>query len=429
MAWSERLPSGKYRGCYRDHTGKTRRVAGTFTQRAQALRKAAAAEDDARKAGWRDPDDARRTWGNWCEEWWPTRDVEPSTLKADTGRRDNYLMPRWRDVPLADIRRHDVKAWATTLRKHTKYRCPERTCDGTDPACEDVDTHEQRGLSANTVQRIVHLLSASLAAAVDAEIIPGNPAARLKLPPGAQAMDRYLERAEYVAIREELDQENALIADALAHLGLRWGEMAGLHRHRVDLRRGQVRVVEAWDTKGRQIKAYPKGRKIRTVPIPEWLVDDLRAWFQTHPDPGGCGLRHAEGVCRSGLVFTAPEGGVLSHSNWRNRVWTKVIELAQVDDDGAKRAVGHVRIHDLRHTYASWLIQDGASLEEVGQLLGHVSPLTTRRYAHLQENAGHARILTALPRPVVGRRGAERGANSHTIRLDETSPLPTGNPV
>lgn len=51
----------------------------------------------------------------------------------------------------------------------------------------------------------------------------------------------------------------------------------------------------------------------------------------------------------------------------------------------ARLAVGlpHVRLHDLRHTYASWLIQGGQSLSAVQDLLGHTTPTMTRRYAHL----------------------------------------------
>lgn len=65
--------------------------------------------------------------------------------------------------------------------------------------------------------------------------------------------------------------------------------------------------------------------------------------------------------------------------------------------DAACRAagVGHVRVHDLRHTYASWLLQSGVDLAEVGRLLGHTSPLTTQRYAHLAETPSAA-VLEAL---------------------------------
>jgi site-specific recombinase XerD len=52
----------------------------------------------------------------------------------------------------------------------------------------------------------------------------------------------------------------------------------------------------------------------------------------------------------------------------------------------------------MRHTYASWLIQYGISLEEVGRVMGHVSTATTRKYSHLAD-VPTDHIMAALPRP------------------------------
>ena len=70
----------------------------------------------------------------------------------------------------------------------------------------------------------------------------------------------------------------------------------------------------------------------------------------------------------------------------------------QVSFSRARAAVGinDVRIHDLRHTYASLLIQNGVSLYEVQKLLGHSSPNMTQRYAHLNPNS-LKQIVNNLP--------------------------------
>lgn len=367
MAWAEQLKSGRYRGVYRDAMGKRRSV-GTFPHKAKAQRAASTAEDRARRSLWADPNAGKRTWGEWCDEWWPTRGVEPSTLSVDANRRKVHLA-RWEDAPIGSIRRHDVKEWAAQLRR--------------------------RGVSPPTAQRAIHLLSASLAAAVDAEVIEANPASRISLPPGGQVMERFLTPEEFGKILAEMPtRTDQLVAKLLAYTGLRWSEMAGLHWSRVDLERGVVWVVETLARDGRAIKAYPKGRDARDVPLPPWLVDDLAAVKPAH---GQCGLQHlnSRARCKSRLVFTAQRGGPLQNNNWRNRVWDPTLALADV---------GHARPHDLRHTYASWLLQAGVPLAEVGRLLGHKSPATTNKYAHLARRPDE-QIMAALGAPFLPHEG------------------------
>lgn len=357
MAWAERLPSGKYRGLYRDAQGK-RRSAGTFSHKPKAVRAAGSKEEQARKAMQRDPEAFKRPWLEWCEEWWPTRTVAASTLRMDAARRKNYLDPRWGSVAIGSITRQDIKAWAAQLRRD--------------------------GLGPESVKRCVHLLSASLVAAMDAEVIDANPAARIKLPGGALAPERYLTREEYDAIRAQLPTTgDQFIADLLVHTGLRWGEAAGLHRARVDLARGNIRVVETFDESDGTMAPYPKGKRVRDVP----LTPELSAWLaESTWSRKDCGVEHSTGRCPGPLLVTTEEGAALRNSNWSYRVWKPAVEAS---------GVGHARIHDLRHTYASWLLQQGLSLAEVGDLLGHVSSQTTQRYAHLA-GTRHDSVRAAL---------------------------------
>jgi integrase len=120
------------------------------------------------------------------------------------------------------------------------------------------------------------------------------------------------------------------------------------------VKRGTLRVAEVWDNATHSMSAYPKGRKIRDVPIPDWVLEQVEPLLGT-----------------PGRIF-----GDLDIDNWRKRVWLPTVEAAGLQ---------HVRIHDLRHTYASTLLSNGASLAQVGLLLGHESPETTQRYAHWME--------------------------------------------
>lgn len=360
MAWAEKLPSGKYRGVYRDASGK-RRSAGTFTHKPRAERAAAAKEEHARKAMTRDPEAYKRPWGEWADEWWPTRGVEASTLRHDAARRRNHLDPHWATVPIGSITRQDVKAWVAALRRD--------------------------GLGAESAKRCAHLLSASLSAAVDAEVVDANPAARLKMSKGAQAQERFLSRDEYDALWDAMPTAtDRLILETLCYTGLRWGELAGLHRSRVDLRRGLLRVVETYDETARTMSPYPKGKSVRDVPLTDSLIEAFKALA---PRVGGCGVDHAAGRCPSPLLLTSDEGHPLRNSNWAYRVWRPAV---------ARADVGHVRPHDCRHTYASWLLQAGYPLAEVGKLMGHRSTQTTDKYAHLAETRS-IDVLAALADP------------------------------
>ncbi len=79
-----------------------------------------------------------------------------------------------------------------------------------------------------------------------------------------------------------------------------------------------------------------------------------------------------------------------------------------------------VRLHDLRHTYASSLVSGGVSLHIVGRLLGHTQPQTTARYAHLDDHAlrdatnGFGRLVE----------GARQGREAEVVQLKGGAPKP-----
>ena len=349
MPWVEQLPSGKYRARYYLPDGSKRTVKEHFTHKRRAQNAAIDAEAKASAPGWRDPRAAEKTWKEWCDEWWPTRPVEPGVLKRDMSSRDSCLLPKWGSVQLVDITRHDIKAWAAELRKG--------------------------GMAPSTVKKRVYLLSASLSAAVDAEVLTVNPAYRINLPGGQTDRRRYLTRAEASRLMAQFNPpvKHTVGTDLVPMLfgtGMRWGEAVGLQIERVNLKRSTIRIAEVWDDETRQLKKYPKGRRIREVPIPSWVMPHLVSAIAGRS---------------TGFVFLS-NGVPIHHSNWRNRVWVPAVR---------RTGLGRVVIHDTRHTYASWLIQGGVSLAEVGRLLGHVSPATTQIYAHLAD-VPREQILSVL---------------------------------
>lgn len=331
MAWVEQLPSGAWQARYKTPEGK-KRSAGTYAHKRMAERKAASAEEKAFQFRSRDTDASKRTWGDWCDYWWPTRDVAPGTLARDASPVKNYLRPKWGNVALEDITRHDVRTWISELRR--------------------------ADLASSSISRYLSIFTASLTAAVDAEILPFHPALNIKFDHGEVDVQRYFTHEEEEALLGVLNDRDRMLVHILFHTGMRWGEAIGLKVKRVDLKRGQIRIAEVWDNKTRTLRAYPKGRRIRTVPIFDETIPYLMELIAGRSD---------------GFVFAER----LDIDNWRKRVWDQALEDAHI---------GEARIHDTRHTYASWLLQSGISLAEVGRLLGHVSAATTQRYAHLAES-------------------------------------------
>ncbi len=133
--------------------------------------------------------------------------------------------------------------------------------------------------------------------------------------------------------------------------GVRQSELLRLRWSDVDLDRNRLRVL------------LSKNGESRSVYLPKAAADALRV------------LKARKLVALQ--VFVDAEGKPLGN-NWREHRWRSVRKSAGLTD---------FRWHDLRHSCASFLAQQGASLLEIGSVLGHKSPSMTRRYAHLVEGA------------------------------------------
>lgn len=354
MAWAEKLPNGRYRGVYRDARKRRQYLYGEdkkgYTQPAQAKREAAAKEVEARNPRARHPDGGKIPWGEWADLWWPTRKVAASTAKADKSKLETHVRPRWGEVALEEITRTDVQEW--------------------------VDELDTTHLSASTIHKCFRLLSSSLKAAtlVEPRRLDTTPAKSIQLPVIGPTDERFLEREEFDDLVAMMpDPQSVMICRLLVGTGMRWGEMVALHRRHVDLKAKRVDIVAAYDAEENGIR-YPKGKKKRAVPITDELVEQLREWMADRPVALKCGTRHLKGSsCSSDLVIPGVGGAVVDYYHFEQYVWRVAVSLAQL---------GKVTIHDLRHSFASWLIQADIPIDVVQELLGHEDLKTTQRYAH-----------------------------------------------
>ena len=176
-------------------------------------------------------------------------------------------------------------------------------------------------------------------------------AAELVEAPQPVGEDRPLERA--VALRDRA------ILELMYGSGLRVAEVAGLTVDRLDLGRGRVVVMG-------------KGSKEREVPMSDPAVEAIEAYLA------------------GGRARMAPEGSPAAFFNRRSKpIGTRDIRRL-VGRYGARMLSGrHVTPHTLRHSFATHLLEGGADIRAVQELLGHASVATTQRYTHVS----HSRLV------------------------------------
>jgi integrase len=143
--------------------------------------------------------------------------------------------------------------------------------------------------------------------------------------------------------------------------GMRRGEILNLRWEHVDLRNKLVHVQSVGDFKTK------KGKR-RTIPLHESAVYILNA---------------RQGRNTSPFVFTLNGQRILE--DWLTHLFKRYVRHAKLADD-------RLHFHSLRHTFATWLVQSGASLYEVQRLLGHSNPRTTEVYSHLASSELHKTV-------------------------------------
>lgn len=253
------------------------------------------------------------------------------------------------------------------------------------------------GAAAKTIANKHGLLSAALNAAVRAGHIPSNPAVGVRLPRSERGEMRFLSHEEFAALVAEIPDYWQPMIRFMVSSGARLSEVTALRPSDVNRAQSTVRIVRAWkrNPDGHEIGAPKTQRSIRTINVPKSVLDDLtydNDWLFIN---SGRGARS--------------RGGPVRASNLRVNVWVPAVERVwpSVDADGkALKHPPHPRLHDLRHTCASWLIQGGTPLPVVQAHLGHESIKTTvDRYGHLDRrnfSAAADIIGAALGAGIVG---------------------------
>lgn len=238
---------------------------------------------------------------------------------------------------------------------------------------EDIDR------APKTKKNVHALLSSCLAWAVGQGLLTKNTAAGISSPKGSLRPREavFLNRAEVDMIACEVGQYESFV-QFLAGTGLRYGEATALSRRnfaQVDDQHLAVTVNRAWKStsRGMQLGSPKTTTSVRTVTLSRSLTEQVQSLLRTKK--------------YDDLVFSKADGSYLRPGHFYSYHWSPALERL-LDAEPAPLLLQRPRVHDLRHTHASWLIDAGVPLPVIQKRLGHASISTTIDvYGHLANDA------------------------------------------
>lgn len=320
------------------------------------------------------------TLSGWIDMWWPSYEValKQSARISSRGIVNRYIRPMLGGLELGDIDALTVQRWVADLKAgktHVKHPKP---------------------LARKTAANAHGLLHKIMAEAVVARLIRNNPCATTKLGQKTHHEMKFLTEPEAERLIAAIPEHYRPLILVLLGTGLRWGEAVGLRVKDVDVLGGRLRVTrnlqELADT-GELVEEAPKsaaGRRTVT------FTKDVALVFADL-----VGSKDSDEH-----VFLAPKGGMT-----RYRVFFPIWCRARIE-----AALPEVRIHDLRHTHAAWLIASNIPLTAIQRRLGHSSiRVTSDLYGHLMPEIDD-KIVSALDARL------PRGSSGGAFKVPETSP-------
>ncbi|WP_427130278.1 tyrosine-type recombinase/integrase [Pseudarthrobacter sp. S9] len=338
---------------------------------------------------WRDPDTGKaERWthdtAEAAEMWKRLLDANGQSLKqAERLAEDGKLMgPTVAELmsthisELTDVGPYMLKRYKNAIGNHFSGPIGMRKAAAVD--YEDVvrwiKYMQGKGLGSKTIANQHGFLSATMTTAVRKGFRTDNPCKGVKLPKAAATSDviRFIDRPGWDRIMAGMDAHFVPFFQLLVGTGLRFGEATALlaSDFKLDGATPTVRITKAWkeDGDGGYYIGPPKTRRsVRTVSLAPSTVNIIRATVEA---AGG------------GYVFVLKRGGVMRSGSTYNRAWEPALKAAGIPK------LERPRVHDVRHTHASWMIAAGMEIFALSRRLGHESITTTMdRYSHLLPDA------------------------------------------
>lgn len=263
---------------------------------------------------------------------------------------------------------HTVRAYATDLAAFRRFL--EREVPGADPAAVDrrairryLGSLLEQGRARRSVARSLACLKSFYAFLHRRGLHRSNPAAGVSSPRLEKTLPEFLDEraaADLMAVPDRstpAGSRDAAILELLYSAGIRLGELVGLDIRDADPRRGTVKV-------------RGKGAKERIVPIGRPAADALTAYLRVRERL----VREGRPLREPAALFITVTGRRINPRAVYGLVHQAVARVAEV-----RRQSPHL----LRHSFATHLLDRGADLRAVKELLGHESLSTTQVYTHV----------------------------------------------
>lgn len=276
---------------------------------------------------------------------------------------------------------HTVKAYGRDLRQFAKFCCGspaefDYSLATANDIREWIGTLASEGSPATTLRRKIQALRAFYLWARRTGRIDRNPALDVTLPKTRKHLPNFIKVSELEPLLEEPEEgkeesyaahRTRFVLDMLYSLGLRQAELLTLTDADINIAVGELRVTG-------------KRNKTRVLPLPEELCHDIVS-LQQHRD------REFPYITNPKPLIAGPHGAV-----------SKATLYNIVRDGLAGVSTGRKSPHTLRHTFATALVNEGADLDAVREMLGHESLSTTQIYTHLSFKELLGNYLKSHPR-------------------------------
>ena len=253
-------------------------------------------------------------------------------------------------------------------------------CSPLDVGPEDVEGHLQTrtDVSKRTQARLLSSLRSFYGWMVIEGMISDNPCDRVDQPklgvylPDVLSVDEVADLIDSVCLSTWQDYRDRAILEVLYGCGLRVSEAVDLKISCLFLKEGFIRVIG-------------KGDKERLVPLGEMAADAIKAYLSRRTEPYD--------AVSEDLLFLNRYGRALSRQSMFKMIKSCALKAGIVKD---------ISPHTLRHSFATHLVEGGADLRMVQDMLGHESITTTEIYTHVDSSTWHREVISRHPRQMKG---------------------------